>query len=225
MLAVRRAGLVHDIGRVAVHAGVWAQDGPLSQDHREQVRLHAYHSERVLSRSRYLSTLGGAAGGHHERLDGSGYHRGSSAGSLSRVARLLAAADVAQALTEPRAHRSALPPARAADLLAAEVREGRLDQQAVDAVLGAVGCHLPAGALPAGLTPREAEVIGLLAHGLQTKQVARRLTISPKTADRHVQNAYAKIGVSTRAAAAVYAMQHGLVAWGELPMSRAAEPS
>jgi DNA-binding CsgD family transcriptional regulator len=79
--------------------------------------------------------------------------------------------------------------------------------------------------LPAGLTAREAEVIGLLARGLQTKQVARRLAISPKTADRHVQNAYAKIGVSTRAAAAVFAMQHGLLPWGELPMSRPAETS
>ncbi len=224
-LAVRRAGLVHDLGRVAVHAGVWAQGGALSQDHWEQVRLHAYHSERVLSRSPYLSTLQGPCGGHHERLDGSGYHRGTAAGSLSQGARLLAAADVAHALTEPRAHRPALPPEQAADLLAAEAREGRLDRQAVDAVLGAVGRHLPARALPAGLTPREAEVIGLLAHGLQTKQVARRLAIAPKTADRHVQNAYAKIGVSTRAAAAVYAMQHGLVPWGELPMSRAGEPS
>jgi HD-GYP domain-containing protein (c-di-GMP phosphodiesterase class II) len=208
-----------------VHAGVWAQAGPLSQDHWEQVRLHAYHSERVLGRSPYLSTLGGPCAGHHERLDGSGYHRGTGAGSLSREARLLGAADVAHALIEPRAHRPALPPERVADLLATEAREGRLDQQAVDAVLGAVGRHLPADALPAGLTPREAEVIGLLAHGLQTKQVARRLAISPKTADRHVQNAYAKIGVSTRAAAAVYAMQHGLVPWGELPMSRAGERS
>ena len=224
-LAVRRAGLVHDLGRVAVHAGVWAQAGPLSQDQWEQVRLHAYHSERVLSRSPYLATLRDPCGWHHERLDGSGYHRGTGAASLSPAARLLAAADVAQALTAPRAHRPALPPEQVADLLAEEARAGRLDQQAVDAVLGAAGGHRPAVRSPAGLTAREAQVIGLLAQGLQTKQVARRLAISPKTADRHVQNAYAKIGVSTRAAAAVYAMQHGLVPWGELPMSSTARPS
>ena len=76
---------------------------------------------------------------------------------------------------------------------------------------------------PAGLTEREAEVVGLLARGLQTKQVARTLGISVKTADRHIQNAYAKIGVSTRAGAALFAMQHGLAAWGELPMARAGE--
>jgi DNA-binding NarL/FixJ family response regulator len=64
-------------------------------------------------------------------------------------------------------------------------------------------------------------VIGLIARGLQTKQVGRALGISTKTADRHLQNAYAKIGVSTRAAATVFAMQHGLAAWGELPIAGA----
>ena len=79
--------------------------------------------------------------------------------------------------------------------------------------------------IPAGFTEREAEVVGLLARGLQTKQIARALGISIKTADRHVQNAYAKIGVSTRAAATVFAMQHGLAAWGELPMVGSSERS
>ena len=74
---------------------------------------------------------------------------------------------------------------------------------------------------PAGLTEREAEVVGLLARGLQTKQIAGALGISAKTADRHIQNAYAKIGVSTRAGAALFAMQNGLAAWGELPIARA----
>ena len=59
----------------------------------------------------------------------------------------------------------------------------------------------------------------MLARGLQTKQVARALGISAKTADRHIQNAYRKIGVSSRAAATLFAMEHGLVAWGELPIA------
>ena len=75
---------------------------------------------------------------------------------------------------------------------------------------------------PSRLTEREAEVVGLLARGLQTKQVAGALGISVKTADHHVQNAYAKIGVSTRAAATLFALEHGLVAWRELPISRTA---
>jgi DNA-binding NarL/FixJ family response regulator len=78
---------------------------------------------------------------------------------------------------------------------------------------------------PAGLTEREAEVVGMLARGLQTKQVARALDISIKTADRHIQNAYGKIGVSTRAAATLFAMEHGLIAWGELPIVRPAARS
>jgi len=87
-------------------------------------------------------------------------------------------------------------------------------------VLEVSGQRVPRIERPAGLTDREAQVVGLLARGLQTKQVARALGISVKTADRHIQNAYGKIGVSTRASATLFAMQHGLAAWGELPISR-----
>jgi DNA-binding NarL/FixJ family response regulator len=75
---------------------------------------------------------------------------------------------------------------------------------------------------PAGLTEREAQIVGLLARGLQTKQMARALQISVKTADRHIQNAYRKMGVSSRAAAILFAMEHGLVSWGDLPRTPAA---
>jgi DNA-binding NarL/FixJ family response regulator len=92
-------------------------------------------------------------------------------------------------------------------------------------VVEAAGQRVPRLERPAGLTDREAEVVGLLARGLQTKQVASALGISVKTADHHIQNAYEKIGVSTRAAATLFAMQHGLVAWGELPMVRTARRS
>ncbi|MGH7128875.1 MAG: HD domain-containing phosphohydrolase, partial [Planctomycetaceae bacterium] len=219
--ALRRAALVHDVGRVAVPARIWQDPRPLSADDWERVRLHAYHSERILSRSAFLGTLARTATFHHERLDGSGYHRGATVASLSLSARLLAAADAYHAMTEPRAHRQPLPRDRAAQVLSQEARAGKLDAAAVAAVLEAAGHYVPAIERPAGLTEREAQVIGLLARGLQTKQVARRLGISAKTADRHVQNAYAKIGVSTRAAAALFAMEHGLVAWGELPMGGA----
>jgi DNA-binding NarL/FixJ family response regulator len=101
-----------------------------------------------------------------------------------------------------------------------EVNARRLDADAVAAVLEAAEQTVPRLERPAGLTEREAQVVGLLARGLQTKQVARALGISVKTADRHIQNAYGKIGVSTRAAAALFAMEHGLAAWGELPIAR-----
>jgi HD-GYP domain-containing protein (c-di-GMP phosphodiesterase class II) len=221
-VAIRRAALVHDLGRVAVAARIWQQPGALSADEWEQVRLHPYQTERVLSRSSFLSALAPIASAHHERLDGSGYHRGASAAALGLPVRLLAAADAYHSMTEPRPYRDALPPDQAARLLGEEASAGRLDADAVSAVLEAAGQTVPAIERPAGLTEREVEVIGLLARGLQTKQVAYALGISVKTADRHIQNAYAKIGVSTRAAAALFAMEHGLAAWGELPIAREA---
>ena len=222
LVKIRRAALVHDLGRVGVPVRIWQKAAPLTPDEWERVRLHAYHSERVLTRSPFLAALAPVATFHHERLDGSGYHRGAAAAALTRPARVLAAADAYHAMTEPRPHRRALPPGQAAETLSQEARTGRLDGDAVAAVLEASGQRVPRIERPAGLTEREAEVVGLLARGLQTKQVARALGISVKTADRHVQNAYGKIGVSTRAAATLFAMQHGLVAWGELPISRTA---
>ncbi len=220
---VRRGALVHDIGRVAVPVHIWQKPGSLTPDEWERVRLHAYHSERVLSRSPFLAALAPLASSHHERLDGSGYHRGIAGAAITPPARLLAAADAYHAMTEPRPHRPALSPAQAAETLAEEATSGRLDPEAVTATLEASGRRVPPIERPAGLTPREAEVIALLARGLQTKQVARALGISTKTADRHVQNAYRKIGVSTRAAAALFAMEHGLATWGEFPIGSGAE--
>jgi HD-GYP domain-containing protein (c-di-GMP phosphodiesterase class II) len=215
--AIRRAGYVHDLGRVAVHARIWQKPGPLSADDWEQVRLHPYHTERVLSRSRFLAALSPIAATHHERLDGSGYHRGAAGPGLAFPARLLAAADAYHAMTEPRPHREPLLPERAAQAMAEEANAGRLDPHAVAAVLEAAGQRAPRLERPAGLTVREAEVVAMLARGLQTKQVARALGISVKTADRHIQNAYRKMGVSSRAAAAMFAMEHGLVAFAVVP--------
>jgi HD-GYP domain-containing protein (c-di-GMP phosphodiesterase class II) len=220
VVTVRRGALVHDIGRVAVPPRIWQKAAPLTPDEWERVRLHAYQSERVLCRSPLLATLAPVATSHHERLDGSGYHRGAMAASLPPPARLLAAADAYHAMIEPRPHRAALSPQRAAETLTGEARSGRLDGDAVTAVLEAAGHPAPRLERPAGLTEREAEVIGLIAYGFQTKQVARTLGISAKTADRHIQNAYSKMGVSTRAAAALFAMQHGLATWGELPIGQ-----
>jgi HD-GYP domain-containing protein (c-di-GMP phosphodiesterase class II) len=216
---VERAGFVHDLGRVAVHPRIWQKPGPLTPDELEHVRLHPYHAERVLLRSGSLAPLAELAGAHHERLDGSGYHRGTPAAGLSATARLLAAADAYHAMTEPRPHRAAFDPGHAGQVLTEDCRAGLFDADAVAAVLAAAGQPAPQLERPAGLTEREVEVVRLLARGLQTKQVAQQLGVSAKTADRHVQNAYAKLGVSTRAGATMFAMEHGLLAWGELPMA------
>jgi HD-GYP domain-containing protein (c-di-GMP phosphodiesterase class II) len=208
--AIRRAACVHDLGRVAVPVRIWQKPGPLTPDEWEKVRLHPYHLERLLRRSPFLAALTPVAGAHHERIDGSGYHRGVGASALSPSARVLAASDAYCAMVTARPHRPALDPERAAAALGDEASAGRLGAAAVAAVLETSGHAAPRVPLPAGLTEREAEVLGLLARGLQTKQVARRLGITPKTADHHVQHVYAKIGVSTRAGATLFAMQHGL---------------
>jgi HD-GYP domain-containing protein (c-di-GMP phosphodiesterase class II) len=223
--ALRQAALVHELGRVAVPSRIWQKPGPLNADEWEQVRLHPYYTERVLARSEFLAALAPVVGAHHERLDGSGYHRGSAGAELTLAARVLAAADVYCAMTAPRPYREPLPAEQAADELAREASAGRLDADAVTGVLDAAGQQVPRLERPAGLTEREARVVGMLARGLQTKQVAAALGISAKTADHHIQSAYRKIGVSTRAAATLFAMEHGLVAWGELPIARPAARS
>jgi HD-GYP domain-containing protein (c-di-GMP phosphodiesterase class II) len=209
--ALRRAGYLHDLGRAAVDPRVWAKPGPLSADEWEHVRLHPYHTERVLVRSPFLAPYAQVAGAHHERLDASGYHRGLKAAALPRAARLLAAADAYQCKTEPRPYRDALTPERAVQALVTRAEAGRLDPEMVVAVAEAVDQRPPHLRRPAGLTDREVEVIGLLARGRATKQIAASLGISTKTADRHIQNIYGKIGVSSRAAATLYAAEHGLV--------------
>ncbi|HEU5392819.1 MAG TPA: HD domain-containing phosphohydrolase [Streptosporangiaceae bacterium] len=213
VITLRRAALVHDIGRVAVPVGVWGKPGPLTRGEHEQVRLHAYHSERVLEACPALRRLARLAGSHGERCDGSGYHRGSRAADLPAAAWLLAAADCYQAMREPRAHRPARSPQAAADELSAEGQAGRLPPDAVRAVLAAAGQQrspVPRPR-PAGLSERECEVLGLIARGMATKQVARQLGISPKTCDHHIQRLYRKTGLSTRAGATLFALEHGLV--------------
>jgi HD-GYP domain-containing protein (c-di-GMP phosphodiesterase class II) len=208
---VRRAAFVHDVGRVAIDPRVWQKPAALTVAEWEQVRLHPYHTERVVLHPGFLASLAEPACAHHERLDGNGYHRRMSASALPPAARLLAAADAFHAMREPRPYRPGLSPEEAAKALNEEARTGRQDSEMVAAVIEAAGQPAPPVERPAGLTEREAEVVGLLARSLQTKQVARRLGISVKTADRHIQNAYRKMGVSSRAAATLFAMEHGLV--------------
>jgi HD-GYP domain-containing protein (c-di-GMP phosphodiesterase class II) len=212
---VRRAAYVHDIGRIGVSSSVWSRPGPLDPDEREQVRLHPYYTDRVLDRTPFLRRLSAVAAAHHERLDGSGYFRGSVATTLDRPARILAAADSFHAMTEPRPHRNQLTPEVAAKELRDEAVGGRLDQGAVESVLAAAGQpSRRSDRRPAGLTPREVEILALVARGPTMREMARQLSIAPKTVDGHLQRIYRKIGVSTRTGATLYALRHGLVPGG-----------
>jgi HD-GYP domain-containing protein (c-di-GMP phosphodiesterase class II) len=210
---LRRAGLLHDLGRVSVPNGIWDKPGPLTDGEWERVRLHPYYSERILGRVAALRDLASLAGMHHERLDGSGYHRGSSRVEIPFAARVLAAADVYQAMTQPRPHRPAKTAGQAAGELEGMAAAGRLDREAVDAILGAAGHEVTTSrtAWPAGLSEREVEVLRLICRGGTKKQVAHALSISPSTVDHHVRHIYEKAGVQTRAGATLFALANDLL--------------
>ncbi|HEY4990547.1 MAG TPA: HD domain-containing phosphohydrolase [Nakamurella sp.] len=210
--ALRRAAFVHDIGRLGVSNAVWDKPGELTQSELERVRLHPYLTERMLSFSAALAPLGSIAGQHHERLDGSGYPRGLSGDAISHAGRVLAAADVYHAMTAARPHRPALTAAEAAVALRAQVASSRLDGAAVDAVLRAAGHRVRRRReWPAGLTPREVEIVRLLARGLTARAIADRLGISPKTAGSHIEHIYLKTGASNRAQLSLFAMKYELM--------------
>ena len=212
-VALRRAGLLHDLGRASVPNGIWEKPGPLTGGELERVRLHAYYSERIVGRVHGLASLAPLVGMHHERLDGSGYHRGSSRSEIPRPVRVLAAADAYQAMTQPRPHRAAFTPDRAAEALEAMAAAGRLDAEAVRGVLTAAGHRLRSArrSWPAGLSEREVEVLRLICRGGTKKEVAARLSISPSTVDHHVRHIYDKAGVQTRAGATLFALEHDLL--------------
>jgi HD-GYP domain-containing protein (c-di-GMP phosphodiesterase class II) len=211
-VTLRRAALVHDIGRNGVPNSIWDKPGPLTDDERERVRLHAYYTDRVLHRAGHLAYLSSVASSAHERAGGGGYPRAIAGETIPLLGRLLECADAYHAMCENRPHR----PAMSKDVAAKEVRrmarDGELDGAAVDAVLAAAGHPVrKRPSTPAGLTPREVEVLELAARGATTRQVASRLGITPKTAGNHIERIYAKIGVSSRAEAALFAMQNGLL--------------
>jgi DNA-binding NarL/FixJ family response regulator len=127
--------------------------------------------------------------------------------------RLLAAADAYHACTEARPHRPAITAEEAAIELRREARSSRFDTQDVECVLEAAGHRTTARVetTPANLTERELQVLRLIARSHSNKQVADQLSITAKTVGTHVEHIYAKAGVSTRAGAALFAMEHGLL--------------
>jgi HD-GYP domain-containing protein (c-di-GMP phosphodiesterase class II) len=214
---LRRAGLVHGFGRLGVSNAIWDKRGPLGAGEWERVRMHPYLTERMLTQAASLAPIAAIAVQHRERLDGSGYPRRLSGSAISRPARVLAAADAYAAMREPRPHRPPLSAERAAAELRAEAKRGRLDAEAVEAVLGCAGHRVHRRREgPAGLTPREVEVLRLVARGLSNKEIAAQLVLSPKTVGNHVEHIYTKIGASNRASASLFAVQHELLPEEEL---------
>jgi HD-GYP domain-containing protein (c-di-GMP phosphodiesterase class II) len=212
-----RAALVHDFGTTAVSNAILDKPAALTRTEFDRIELHPMLTEQMLRRSPALAELDPIASAHHEKCDGSGYHKRLRADTSDPAACILAATEVYVGLTTERADR----PPFVGDAAAAELRrletEGVLEPRATRAVLVAAGHGEPGPRTrrrpdnPGGLTRREVDVLGLAAKGLTTREIGDRLVISPKTADHHIQHIYAKIGVSTRAAAALWAIQHGVL--------------
>lgn len=207
------AAFLHDLGRVGISDLVWEKPGPLTGPEWEQVRMHGYHTERILATSKALEPMARTAGMHHERLDGSGYHRGSRAAEIPTPARVLAAADAFQSMTEERPYRAALDLEHAAQELGVLAESGKLDRAAVTAVVETAGQRVRRRRehRPAGLTDREIEVLRLVSRACSNREIAEQLNISRRTAEHHVQNTYAKLGVTSRSAAALFAIEHDLL--------------
>lgn len=214
---LRRAALVHEIGTTAVPNSILDKPGPLTRSEFDRVELHPMLSEQMLRRTPMLAELAPVASAHHERADRTGYHKGLGAEEVDTAALVLAAVDLYVGLTTDRADRPAFSEAEAAARVAEHAERGALDKAVTSAVLRAAGHDghrgpTRAGApRPGGLTVREIEVLRLACRGLTLREVGDRLHISPKTADHHIQHIYTKIGVSTRAGAALWAVQHGVV--------------
>jgi HD-GYP domain-containing protein (c-di-GMP phosphodiesterase class II) len=211
--SIWRAALLKEIGRTGISSSIWEKPASLTGREWERVRLHTYYVERIFAQTPALAKLGALASLHHERLDGSGYHRGLPSASQSPAARILSAADVYHSLTEIRPYRHAFEPEAALHELQAQARAGKLDVDAVDSVLTAAGHPVKKARkeMVAGLSEREVEVLRLVSHGLTIKQMAAELVISEKTVDSHIQHIYNKIGVSTRAGATMFAMENNLL--------------
>ncbi len=214
---IRRAALVHDFGMTAVSNSILDKRGSLTRAEFDRVELHPMLTEQMLRRSPALAALNEIACAHHEKCDKSGYHKRVRADLGDPGACILAAAEIYVGMTTERADRAPFATENAAAELRRLAKEGVLEPRATQAVLAAAGhSNGKAPALarpqhPGGLSGREVDVLRLAAKGLTTQEIADRLFISPKTADHHIQHIYNKIAVSTRAAAALWAIENAVV--------------
>ncbi len=208
---LQRSGWVHDLGRMGVSNGIWDKGVPLSTLERERLQMYPYLTERILGRVPGMRRVAAIAGAHRERLDGSGYPQSLTGAELDICQRILAAADYYQSSLEPRPHRDPMSPQEAGQRLGVEVKAGRMDGEAANAVLVAAGrrgarLRIP----PSALTDRELEVLRLVCRGMNNKQIAEELFIAPKTARNHIEHIYLKIGATNRVAATLYALDNGM---------------
>lgn len=212
---LRRAGLVHDLGKVGVPCAILLKEPELSDGEWERLRLHPYYAERVLDRVAQLKALASTVGAHHERFDGKGYHRQLSGAQIPLAARILGLAQ-GYALALRRLGEEA-----SSDRALSHLREtvgSEVDPDCFEALSGvepnraSVATRAASDARAERLTSREIEVLQQVASGLGNRQIAQALVISEKTVESHLEHVFDKLGVSTRTAAVVFAVHNGLIA-------------
>ena len=135
---LRRAGLLHDLGKLTVPNSILDKPSPLTAAEWEVMRMHSYYTERILEHIRGFEWLAFAAAAHHERLDGSGYCRGLRGAQVPEYSRVLAVADVFDALSTRRPYRPALPPEQVLEIMERD-RDAGLCPVALDALVDALG--------------------------------------------------------------------------------------
>ena len=213
LTGLRRAALVHDLGKAALPFGIVEKEDDLSEGEWERFRLHPYYTDRILSRVEQLKPLVPVAAAHHEWANGQGYHRQLSGEQIPLGGRILAVADT-YAILSKRAD-----PADPEDVLQ-EMRflvGTHLDGDCFEALVASLSgapppvTSTPRRQRPGNLSEREMELLRELAKGLGNKQIARNLVISEKTVEHHLENIYNKLGISSRTSAVVFAVQNGIV--------------
>jgi HD-GYP domain-containing protein (c-di-GMP phosphodiesterase class II) len=118
---LKRAALLHDIGKLGVSNAILDKAGKLDDNEWAAMRVHAVHSEAILSRISAFSELAPIAGAHHERLDGKGYPRGLSGDQICLETRIITTADIFDALTADRPYRAAMPITKALAIMSGMV--------------------------------------------------------------------------------------------------------
>ncbi|MBI2765459.1 MAG: HD domain-containing protein [Chloroflexi bacterium] len=208
---IRRAALVHDLGKAAVPVGILDKGEALTAEERDRFCLHPYYTERALSRIEPLRELAADAGAHHEHLDGSGYHRQLSRDRIPLGGRVLAVAD--QFSLRSRGPDGSDPSRALEDMR--RLVGSQLDPDCYDALVASLGGGpLPRPGRPkvaGNLTDREVEVLRLLCEGGSNRDIAKILVVSSKTVEHHLEHIYGKLGVTSRTAASVFAVQNSLV--------------
>ena len=207
---LRRAALVHDLGKAAVPVGILDKTDPLTTDEWERFRLHPYYTERALSRVAPLRDLAADAGAHHEHLDGSGYHRQLNRTQIPIGGRIIAVADRFSILSREQGETDAKRAMNAMKPLVGT----EFDPACYEALVATQGSQTAVRRsrpkLAGNLTDREVEVLKLVSAGHTNREIAQSLVLSGKTVEHHLEHIYDKLDVTSRTAASVFAFQNGL---------------